>query len=417
MSSRTVPSAALVAANKRLHQLREQQKQCASSGIASELLVAPRMSRGLPRLSQHIDNLPSHLGWECVPVTQLVRAKQSRPAPSAKLETAFPSVISAKTSKKIPETSQSAALSFDLSQSVKVYPDIALGMLRQQHTAAGRLWLLLRVLDVEGTGVLRIANIKKIFTRSKTPQRLCGWRQLRNLLHQGDDIYWSRDKERVWLRSTGNVAVNLGVMHLNGRPVAIPVTHLLGSVGEARAYLYASFHAGRQRLDGKPTQKPIARDTLTSLSGITAESQRTYERRIGIQVECNYAVGDGSGLNQEERIWQRGTAAFEFVDHHGKQGKPGRRYIAWQLPNSYTAALDHRPKGRQKRINRTLNDLFMQGMTGNTQQSVEKRYFGEVAPAMKVVGKHCDAMSDVYWNDRQSGNGRFRVWHPLVASA
>ncbi|MCZ7668743.1 MAG: hypothetical protein M5U34_16865 [Chloroflexi bacterium] len=65
-------------------------------------------------------------------------------------------------------------------------------------------------------------------------------------MHQGEGLFWQRDKERIWLRSAGKVAANLDVRQLNGRPVAVPVKHLLGSIGEARAYLYATFHAGRQ---------------------------------------------------------------------------------------------------------------------------------------------------------------------------
>ncbi|MCZ7668741.1 MAG: hypothetical protein M5U34_16855 [Chloroflexi bacterium] len=58
--------------------------------------------------------------------------------------------------------------------------------------------------------------------------------------------------------------------------------------------------------------------------------------------------------------------------------------MAWQLPNSYRVALAHRPKGRQKRINQMLSDLFMKGMTGNAQQVIEKRYFGDAARAVRT---------------------------------
>ena len=87
--------------------------------------------------------------------------------------------------------------------------------------------------------------MRQTLTTPNNKHRLCGWRQLRNLLKQGEGIYWQRDKHHVWLRAAGKVAAKLQVTQLNGRPVAIPVKHLLGSIGEARAYLYASFHAGR----------------------------------------------------------------------------------------------------------------------------------------------------------------------------
>ena len=41
-------------------------------------------------------------------------------------------------------------------------------------------------------------------------------------------------------------------------------------------------------------------------------------------------------------------------DFRGYQGKKGKTYLAWQLPNSYGGGHQQRPKGRQKRINRRL---------------------------------------------------------------
>ena len=116
------------------------------------------------------------------------------------------------------------------------------------------------------------------------------------------------------------------------------------------------------------------------------------------------------GVIIEEWLWQQGRGVFEFVDHQGEQGRPGNHYIAWQLPNSYTVSLAYRPKGRQKHINR----LFMKGMTGNTQRSIEKRYFGDGAGAMKAValGKR-ESVEEVFWVQHGAGNGRLRMWHAI----
>ncbi|MBE2222366.1 MAG: hypothetical protein IAF02_12535 [Anaerolineae bacterium] len=419
MVSRPVPSAALVAANLRLHHLRQHLAKDTPIGAVSEVFVDPDVVQERPFLPQKIENLPDHLGWESHSASRLVRARKPQqmrrplpvnlPQPSSNF-----SQINAK-------SAQCEAFCVDFSQSVKVYPDIALAMLRQEQAAAGRLWLILRHLDREGRGVLRVVNIKQILTTSKKRYRLCGWRQLRNLLRQGDGIFWQRDKEQVWLRSAGRVAAGLDVSKLNGRPVSVPIKHLLGTIGEARAYLYASFHAGRQAASEPGLrQKPIARDTLTTLTGLTAESQRGYERRIGIHVSQNYVVGERANQSsREERIWQQGGGTFEFVDYRGVQGKPGNGYVAWQLPNSYRVTLAHRPKGRQKRINRMLSDLFMQGMTGNKQRTIEKRYFGDGAGAAKAVGsraakRNC-VEAEVFWLQHGGVNGRSRLWHMLTA--
>ena len=415
MSSRPAPSAALVAANQRLHQLRETLQKDRPAG--SEILGDPSVEQERPFLSQKIAQLPPHLGWDSASVSQVVRTRTEQNSSRNGLSEACFSKNPPKFPQIVPKTEQRKALSVDLSKFVKIYPDIALAMLRQEQTAAGRLWLLLRHLDVNGRGVLRVVNLRETLTKSKTRHHLCGWRQLRNLLRQGEGVYWQRDKERVWLRSADRVAAALGVEKLNGRPVAIPVKHLLGTIGEARAYLYASFHAGRQPVSSRTQrQKPIARDTLTTLTGLTAECQRGYERRVGVRVSQNYVIGErASRSGQEERHWQKGGGAFEFVDFRGGQGKPGVDYMAWQLPNSYTVSLPHRPKGRQKRINRKLTDLFMQGMTGNERQSIEKRYFGDGAGAAKAVGKRSHAGDEVFLVQHGTSNGSLRLWHAMVA--
>src|SRR5690606_36304000 len=56
----------------------------------------------------------------------------------------------------------------------------------------------------------------------------------------------------------------------------------------------------------------------------------------------------------------------------GRHGRPHTAYLAWQLPNSYSGPHEPLPRGRQKRINRELVDLFIDGMTGNGETSVDR---------------------------------------------
>jgi hypothetical protein len=289
---------------------------------------------------------------------------------------------------------------------------MALAMLRTQQAAPGRLWLLLRRLDETGRGVFRIAGLRELFCTPESNFHVCGWRQFRNLLRQGEGVFWQRDRERLWLRSAGKTAAALGVARLTGQPVAIPRQYLLGSIGEARAYLYASFHAGRSKQDASVQPKPISRETLTALSGLSAESQRAYEKRAGVRVKQNYAVGERlSAESEQERSWRQGRGVFQLHDTNGRLGKPGQRYLAWQLPNSYAAALEQRPKGCQKRINRSLADLFMKGITGNGRHTVEQRYFGPAAAAAR--GLQRQQTTEVFWRQTEVGNGRVQLWHTL----
>jgi hypothetical protein len=247
---------------------------------------------------------------------------------------------------------------------------------------------------------------------------LCGKRQLRNLLRDGEGVYWRRDKERIWLYSAARVAQALGVTGLSGRPVALPAAALLGGIGAFRAHLYAAFHSSRvkEAPDGEQTM-PIARQTLAGLSGVGRSSQRAYEQRTGIRVQAYFAVGEVvTKAAQEERACQKGPALFELEDYRGQQGRPGQHYLAWQLPNSYGGRHQQRPKGRQKRINRQLKDLVMQGMPGNVGATAEpqkpaKRYYPQGKLAAQQYGRDPD--SELYWPQPQPRNRHSGIWQCL----
>ncbi len=164
---------------------------------------------------------------------------------------------------------------------------------------------------------------------------------------------------------------------------------------------------------------PIARDTLTDLSGVGQSSQRAYEARLRLRPQVNYAIGEvANELNEEERVWQQGPALFILKDYRGRQGKQGKSYLAWQLPNSYVGQHQQWPKGRQKRINRQLKDLVMKGMPGNDgiaseTPKPEKRYYPNGRSASQARGPH--AADERYWpGERGDGHGRFALWRPLT---
>jgi hypothetical protein len=301
---------------------------------------------------------------------------------------------------------------------VKLYPDIGLGMLREGLAAPGRLWLLLRYLDREGQGALRIDVTKQHLTRKSSKLRLCGKRQLRNLLRDGNDIFWERDKTHIWLRSAGKVAYALGVERLSGRPVALPLEALLNGIGSFRAHLYTAFHSGRvkETADGAGAM-PVARSTLAELSGVGASSQRAYEAQADVEVQANFAVGEQmTKEGHENRAWRQGGALFELKDYRGYQGEKGKTYLAWQLPNSYIGEHAHRPRGRQRRINRKLKDLVTRGMPGNVERRNEARrlkqsYFPTKERAAKVHERNSERA--LYWRRHQMRNGSFELWQWL----
>ncbi len=346
-----------------------------------------------------IAQLPAHLGWESAAFTQTLR--QIQPTANPAIDTAVsPQDDSAPPSPSFPET-------------IKMYPDIAIGLLRQNRVAAGRLWLLLQAMDTAGRGWLDETAARELLTSKRGAWRFCGVRQLRNLLAEGETLFWERQDGRIWLRSVGKVAFALGIPRLNMRPVAVPVSVLRQKIGTVRAHLYATFHSSRKRRDR--TSSPIARETVARLTEVMPRTQRRYERKARVKRQAQFAIGSQASVaNLQARSWQQGHATFEFKDFNGNQGQPGGSYVAWQLPNSYVGPHAQQPKGRQKRINRALTDLFMQGMTGNGQCSkVTRRFFDNGRLAAKSYLRN--PAHDHYWRGR--GNGRYQLWQVMESDA
>ncbi len=294
-------------------------------------------------------------------------------------------------------------------------------MLRRGLVAPGRLWLLLRHLDEDGRGWVAVEEARARLTRKGARLRFCGWRQLRNLLRAGEGVFWTRDTERIWLRSTLRVSDTLRVERLTGRPVTLPLAALVGTIGVVRAHLYASFHSGRVSEETQARgEKPIARRTLERVTGVSRRAQPAYEALAGVGVQANYAVGErASAENREETAWEKGGALFELRDHRGVQGRAGQVYLAWQLPNSYHGPHAQRGRGRQKHLNRRLADLRNQRDAGNDQSAprrFRRRYYRDGASAARAVSRRVGA--GVYWPGRagrRAGRAGKRLWHVVAA--
>ncbi|MFO7537058.1 MAG: hypothetical protein R6X32_03245 [Chloroflexota bacterium] len=421
----TPPSPALLVAQKRLLALREESRaQRAALGLPlahdehgrlpANHSSAPEPTPSFPSISNSI--LPPHLGWESAPLTAVLRRQLFLPSENKETPAA---------SGPLPAVNTSAAETGKDGQqpptavSLRVYPDVALGILRREQAAAARLWYLLRHLDEEGCGWIKETEARRHFTRRNSALRLCGERHLRNLLNQGEGLFWQRQEGRIWLRSLAKVAAALGVTRLQGRPVAVPLSQFTAGIGTFRAHLYATFHSGRGSQE--KAAGPIARETVATLSHVPPRTQRLYEAKAGVEKAANFALGQPVNPQSAQEIgWQKGRALFHFTDHRGKHGRAGVTYLAWQLPNSYHGPHRQQKNGRQKRLNQTIADLLPIGMTGNGNGQAEplslterdqrqRRYCHHGEMAARLYNR---SARDFYWPAPGKGTSR-GVWYVL----
>jgi hypothetical protein len=283
-------------------------------------------------------------------------------------------------------------------------------------------------LDETGQGWISAEDARYHLAGQQSPTAVCGKRQLRNLLSAGDNIFWERDDARIWLKSLAKVALALDLTRLNGRPVRLPLSILLKSIGTVRAHFYATFHSsrnGRNDQVGRTTGKPISRQTLKTLSSATRKTQRLYEKKVGVHQKTNYAVGNCYSIEAAQDLaWKQGRAFFHFQDKKGYIGKSGQKYLAWQIPNSYNGPHDISSRGHQRRINRQLADLLNEGITGNGEAGGDEVVGGSEDRMRRPIFYRNGSKAardynrsperDYYWRSR-IGSGRYRLWHILPA--
>lgn len=288
-------------------------------------------------------------------------------------------------------TSQTRSKMADLqpaaAETVKAYPSILAGCRKTKRVPAGRLWLLLRGLDPAGQGLWEVEEVKRRFCDKSSPRYL-GFteRRLRQILTDGEGIFWdSHTDGRLWLRGAARVAAALGVDHLHGRPVVIPLSALLGSIKEVKAHFFASYESGRKR------DTPLSQAALREATGAAERTQRDYNKLLARQVTTNYTVT--SREYDQENVWtlaqEQDRPVLKFTDWQGKRhGKRRAAYCAYRLPDTRSKVHEQAPKGRQRQINRTLNlvNKRERGKSG----SFNRVYHPSVEEAAKAYGRNPD---------------------------
>lgn len=293
---------------------------------------------------------------------------------------------------------------------VKIYPCLANALHKHDKTILGRIWLILRHLDGECRGWVDFAWAKEQCTTPNSLYYIYGERRWRDLLKEGEGLFWQRDKkkkERLWLTGTAILGQRLDVQHFADHPVALPIAKIVEGLHQFRAHLYAAFHAGR-------ASTPISRKTLYDITGVPQGTLWSYEETTGIKRRGNIAIGKSlkqvTEIEREQFFSEYLFVGFVLTDYLGVHGAKGERYLAWRLPNSYQSDLLQLPKGRQKKINRYFNSssglVNIRGR-GNTWVKI-RRVFCQTAQDAK--GNSADnRYLPINSTKKKGGDGCWRV--------
>lgn len=302
---------------------------------------------------------------------------------------------------------------------IKLYRSLCNQILQREEASVGRVWYLLRYLDQAGRGWLSIEDVREALTAKGSAIRVFGWRRLRQILAQGEGVYWHREcrqeGHRIWLFGLGKMAQEIGVTHLSGAPTEIPVTHLLGGIQEVRAHFYALTHSRKR-------PAPIARITIRGLTGSAERTQQTYDKVSKTRSEKNLILlRIDSESDYQESLYKYGRNQFCFTDYNGSQPFSESELIARRLPNTYHAPDTHRrgSRSRQRKINRRLNALVDTQAQGNGQKRIEKRYYQSEKQAVQDARRNGIGEA-VYWESSvsvypaRSGSGKTDTGHGCV---
>lgn len=336
--------------------------------------------------------LPAHLGWDNANFIPHLHGRVSAPdapTPTIKVEEGLP----------VPETTTAVK---PVVPSINIFGHLLDRLQQRGQVGEGRVWLLLRFLDRQnGEGRVSVKLARHMLTSKRGSYRCLSWKRLRQILNQGEGVFWHRDEAgaHIYYHAEARVAQAVGVTQMRGWGVKIPVRDLCQPIKKVRALFYDAFHSAR----GDGFQEPITRRILHERGNGDARTQRTYEAVRGVERQAQYASlgqynvlawrqaqaedSDGSG----ERI---GGPAFIFVDYKGLLGKNPHRlkrpvhqqhwhnvYIMRQIGNAYRGTLPTVKRGRKwtnQKLKHLCNSIHPTGsFAAEDESAVAKRMYYE----------------------------------------
>lgn len=224
---------------------------------------------------------------------------------------------------------------------------------------------------------------------------------LRQTLKGGDGTWWEvvshKKGDRLYLKGLRKTCRYLGVDRLRKSPVLLPL-EVFRKIGDFKAHVYATLFNGNDR--------PMSRQTINQITGISNRSQRNYEKKARVQTTQNWsrsrlphrlskeALGQGEYQRYEKGVW----------------------YLYKRLPDTRSTNYQVARRGMLRRLNRVLRcavDEIVEYTKARARFSIGgkpatfRRYFNDPKTLLKAKNR-----LDVVF----LCTGRYKdmvLWHPV----
>lgn len=230
-------------------------------------------------------------------------------------------------------------------------------------TAPYRIWLLCRLLDGDGRGVVSLDALRTALHALGLGRRILP--RLQQLPEHTIFLTFLADK--VEYRSLESVCITLGVVP--GRSVMLPAA-VLRTMEDFRAHLYAAWIGGQDSL-------LISREKLEGLFNVSADTQRRWERLTAVLVTYNVVQVDPADEN---------AAAAHIPRDARLSGDRLDRSYTWQYQGSTY----------YRTVNRYQAPQMQRGRVGNV------RKVAKAVRRVKPVDDHGDGTRRRIFFDRRT---------------
>lgn len=229
---------------------------------------------------------------------------------------------------------------------VNLWPILAFRAYQHGYSHGFRLWTLARAMDTDGSGKVRSVDLREAAGDMGLSTRDYN-RYLRGAKKGGMlTSIQSHSKTYYLVAGVVKVANRMECYYIGARRASLPLKDLF-----KRDWLSLVWAGWIATLKGKP----MSRDKMHALTGVSQRIQRVYEQEREIIATPHYAHDETKdpkkiAMLQAFPIDQGGRpSAFVY-----QEKASGKNIVVWRLPDSRLSSLAETGKGRTRKINKTI---------------------------------------------------------------